>query len=689
MSFSIGQTVGQYKIVAQLGQGGMATVYKAYHPNLDRHVAIKVMHIAFSEDESFLERFKREAQIVTKLDHPHIVPIYDYADYEGQPYLVMKFVEGFTLKQRMRKNPPDLQEVTLILDAVAQALDYAHQQDVLHRDVKPSNIVIDRSGTPYLTDFGLARVASAGESTLSHDMMLGTPQYISPEQAQGRRDLNAGTDIYSLGVVLYELVVGRVPFTSDTAYSIIHDHIYKPLPQPSEMNPAVPREVEGVLAKALAKPREDRYRTAGELAAAFKNALGQSHMQEISLNTLRPEAFNDEPIVTPPSDAGVRQEAAMSAQRQSRLNEAVGYNQPLGTAPDMPFGTPTPQTGSTPMTPPPGSILVPGSSVNQRTRGTGMGWALSGCLLFIVICIVSVGIMGSIAEDPKFSEEFVAEGAEPESQAIDQEILEAAREGILTTELAEAYTEEYPEEPTAFFALALTQLENDNRPEAQETMRSIFEGFSVTAAELASWAEIFSDRGLDNEAIWLYLTALIRSEDDSEIRSEASQYIYIQASTADRGELETFCVLTREFDENAFAKAMYAQAIVSVFPNPEGIGARRMVRMCFEESIEEVSTEDLILESIESNTPLPEGYLVLGNYYEKTELYEEARESWELIADLPEVPEWITVRAREQIDNLPQPTTDVRSQEGAPADSVGDNSDSAEGGADSVDVTDD
>ena len=183
MSFTIGQTVGPYRITEKLGQGGMATVYKAYHANLDRYIAIKVLHVAFRQDESFLERFKREAQIVAKLEHPHIVPIYDYADFEGQPYLVMKFLEGETLKKRMRHNPLPLEEIPSILNPVAAALDYAHRHDVLHRDVKPSNIVIDKDNTPFLADFGLARIASTGESTLSQDMMLGTPQYISLEQS--------------------------------------------------------------------------------------------------------------------------------------------------------------------------------------------------------------------------------------------------------------------------------------------------------------------------------------------------------------------------------------------------------------------------------------------------------------------------------------------------------------------------
>src|SRR5690606_9931903 len=220
MALTEGQVIGPYKIVEQMGQGGMATIYKAYHARLDRMVAIKVMHQAFLEDQNFLSRFEREAQIVAKLEHPHIVPVYDFAEHEGQPFLVMKYIEGQTLKALNERGALPLEEIVRIMPPIAAALDYAHRQGVLHRDIKPSNIILDNQGTPYLTDFGLARMAQSGESTLSTDMLLGTPHYISPEQAMGRRDLDSRTDLYSLGVVLYELVVGRVPFSADTPFAV-------------------------------------------------------------------------------------------------------------------------------------------------------------------------------------------------------------------------------------------------------------------------------------------------------------------------------------------------------------------------------------------------------------------------------------------------------------------------------------
>ena len=291
MALSEGQLLGPYRIEAPMGQGGMATIYRATQQRLGRVVAIKMLHPVFLQDTTFLARFEREAQIVARLDHPHIVPVYDFSDYNGQPYLVMKYIDGTTLKMAQADGPLPPAEILRLLTPIADALDYAHRQGVLHRDIKPSNILLAGDGTPWLTDFGLARMAALGSSTLSGDMMLGTPHYISPEQALGSQNLTAATDLYSFGVVLYELVTGRVPFTGDTPYAIVHAHIYDPLPAPRSINPNIAPAVEAVLVKALSKEPAQRYPTAAALIEAYRAALNANQpIEPVTRSEPAPEA---------------------------------------------------------------------------------------------------------------------------------------------------------------------------------------------------------------------------------------------------------------------------------------------------------------------------------------------------------------------------------------------------------------
>ncbi|MGD1996810.1 MAG: protein kinase [Anaerolineae bacterium] len=298
MPFTIGENVGPYRIVEKLGRGGMATVFKAYHAALDRYVAIKVLHTALQEDPSFLARFKREARIVAKLEHPAIVPIYDYAEHRDHPYLVIRFVEGETLKARLQRGSLSLEEVHQVLEAVGSALSYAHGEGVLHRDIKPSNVILTPDGKIYLADFGLARMAEGGESTLTGDMMVGTPQYISPEQAKGDIQLDARTDVYSLGVVLYELLVGRTPFQADTPYAVVHDHIFTPLPLPSSIKPDLPEAFERILLKALAKNPNDRFQSVAELTAAFEEAVDDAAEFPLSETVAAPPPAMADPVET-------------------------------------------------------------------------------------------------------------------------------------------------------------------------------------------------------------------------------------------------------------------------------------------------------------------------------------------------------------------------------------------------------
>ncbi|MBI5955741.1 MAG: serine/threonine protein kinase, partial [Chloroflexi bacterium] len=259
-----GKTLGPYRIIEQLGRGGMATVYKAYEPSLDRYVALKILASFYAEDEAFRSRFKREATAIAKLEHPNILPIYSFGEEMGISYIAMKYVPGGTLKDRLGKLLDPLWTARLITQ-IAEALDYAHKRGVIHRDVKPANVLLTEEGWPLLSDFGIAKMLEGTAYATQSGAVLGTPQYMSPEQGQGQK-VDKRADIYALGVILFEMLTGRVPFDADTPAAVIIKHIMSPLPMPREVNPDLSEGMERVILKAMAKNPEDRFQTAGELA---------------------------------------------------------------------------------------------------------------------------------------------------------------------------------------------------------------------------------------------------------------------------------------------------------------------------------------------------------------------------------------------------------------------------------------
>jgi serine/threonine protein kinase len=254
----------------------MAEVYKAYQPGLDRYVGIKVLHGHLIEDQDFISRFEREALATGKLRHSNIVQVLDF-DRENEVYfMAMEYIDGPTLKDELKarkaaNQPFTLQEIARIFSALCSAIDYAHARRMVHRDIKPANVMINQEGQVVLTDFGIARIVGGTQYTQT-GALSGTPAYMSPEQGQGERG-DERSDIYSLGVMLYEMVTGLVPFEADTPFAVIMKHISEPLPLPTKVNPEIPEGVERVILKAMSKSPEDRYQTAGELARALREAV--------------------------------------------------------------------------------------------------------------------------------------------------------------------------------------------------------------------------------------------------------------------------------------------------------------------------------------------------------------------------------------------------------------------------------
>ncbi len=268
-----GWELGSYRVVTALGDGGMARVYKAFQPAVNRYVALKVLPRQFSADPHLLQRFQREANLVARLQHPHIVPVFDFGESDGYAFLVMPLIRGGTLASLLRL---PLTETARVIRQVAEALDYAHANGVTHRDLKPSNILIDEGGNCLLADFGIARVAEGATTLTQAGSLLGTPAYMSPEQAIGEA-VGPASDIYSLGIVLYELLTGRVPFQAETPVAIALQHVAAPLPRPRRFNPAMTPALEAVVLKALARRPTERFASAGALARAFSAAVEASH----------------------------------------------------------------------------------------------------------------------------------------------------------------------------------------------------------------------------------------------------------------------------------------------------------------------------------------------------------------------------------------------------------------------------
>lgn len=380
----VGQTFGKYRIVEPLGRGGMAEVYKAYQENLDRYVAIKVMHAFLADEEDFLARFQREAKAMASLNHNNIVSVYDFDVQNGMSYIVMEFVSGGTLKNRLEElshsgSRMSLVESTQLVMEVAGALAYAHAQGMVHRDIKPGNIMLSETGHAVLTDFGIAKILS-GPTVTATGAMIGTPAYMSPEQGLGKPG-DERSDLYALGVLFYQMTTGRLPYDADTPLAVILKHVNEPIPHPAEFNENIPTEIQAVVLKAMAKDPKERYQSAKEMMVDLRDAASSSNVEIVSAAIFA--AVRDRPTPVPETKADETKVAPPEATVVAPVKEATPPPAPPTRVASPGAIAETEVAGPGPTAAPP-TVVAPPKEVEPVKKKSRL-WIIGLVLLFLVI----------------------------------------------------------------------------------------------------------------------------------------------------------------------------------------------------------------------------------------------------------------------------------------------------------------
>lgn len=385
---------GRYQIESLLGQGGMSAVYKATDPNLKRVVAIKLIHSHLSSDTQFIQRFEEEAAAVASLRHPNIVQVYDFNSDQGVHYMVLEFVPGETLQNRLQRLNNQGRKLS-ILEAInfsiniCDALGYAHQRGIIHRDIKPANIMLDLNGQAILMDFGIVKIIGSTSHTAT-GAVLGTASYISPELIRSEQ-ADASSDIYSLGITMFEMLSGEPPFKADSAMSLMMMHLNNQVPDPRSLRADIPSSLVNILLKSLEKDRKKRYQSVAELSADLKRALNEIQ------NSLAASATSfNQPSVNQPA-ATIIASASYPAQQQA-AHPSAHISQPTIIEPQPRNYTNPPLSQSQQYTPPPFS----GSTGTLPKKNNTLLWAfgLGGGMLFFVVMVVIVGLLFMASQLP-------------------------------------------------------------------------------------------------------------------------------------------------------------------------------------------------------------------------------------------------------------------------------------------------
>ena len=467
-------TIGRYQIKSELGRGGMATVYLAHDPSFGRDVAIKVLPPQFLHDPTFRGRFEREARIVANLEHPAITPVYDFGEDNGQPFLVMRYMAGRSLADRMQAGPLPLPDITRVIERIGSALDYAHRQGIVHRDLKPGNILFDQSDDAFLSDFGIVKLAEA-TINLTAGGILGTPSYMSPEQIHGSKTIDGRSDIYSLGVIAFEMLTGQAPYKAKTPAQLMMKHILEPVPDIQKVKRDLPGSCQQVIDRAMAKERNQRFHTAQEMTLALQGAIGR-------------------PAAAPPTEAagGDLEATMLEPIPATPAGQPPPQAAPLRTAPLSKDSAAAPEWS--PADPAAKSPVAVQPAARRRWPLFALLGGCVGLPVLLGLCVVAYVVITNLNQEPRVVVRQVTATSDFLATADAEEAAGTATARVVATATSLAATE--AAQATAF---ALTA-------EAEATARAVVIATQEAAAsrlnEAKSWPMFMADGFNNNINDW-------------------------------------------------------------------------------------------------------------------------------------------------------------------------------------------